>query len=327
MEWLQPTLAPRTAFRAPYACGVTRRPSPRTIAVAAAVVLGLVATIALVAARNDGSRADEPLVRPDPATGPFRGAGVWVDIYDEEAWNDPAGAVETMAANGVRTLFLQSSNADRDEAFVHREQAAALLEAAHDRGLLVVAWYLPHLTDLGLDRSRARAAIGFASPRGDRFDGFALDIESPAVHDPLRRSERLISLSERLREVAGERYPLGAIVPSPVRLADDDRYWPGFPWGDIARTYDAVLPMTYFTFRVHGPERTVGYVTRAVEEIRAGVGSDDVPIHVIGGLARDMSVPEARAFVGAVRATGVIGASWYTLPFVTEEQWAILGRI
>jgi hypothetical protein len=28
-----------------------------------------------------------------------------------------------------------------------------------------------------------------------------------------------------------------------------------------------------------------------------------------------------------VRATGVIGASWYTLPFVTEDQWAILGRI
>jgi hypothetical protein len=146
------------------------------------------------------------------------------------------------------------------------------------------------------------------------------------VRDPLRRSERLIRLSERVRRIAGDRYPLGAIVPSPVRLAEDEAYWPGFPWGDLARTYDTVLPMTYFTFRVDGPAETVTYVSRAVQEIRAGVGSEEVPIHVIGGLARDMTVPETRAFVRAVRAAGTIGASSYTLPFVTPEQWAILGR-
>jgi len=311
----------------PYAWAMTRRASPRTIAVAVSLVLGGVATIAVIAGRDTGSGAAEPLVRPDPATGPFEGLGVWVDIYDEEAWSDPAGAVETMVANGARTLYLQSSNADRPGAFVHPDETATLLEAAHDRGVSVVAWYLPHLTDLELDRARALAAIAFTSPRGDRFDGFALDIESPAVRDPLRRTERLIRLSERLRQVAGDRYPLGAIVPSPVRLVDDVAYWPGFPWGALARTYDAVLPMTYFTFRVDGPAATVGYVTRAVEEIRAGVGSDEVPVHVIGGLARDMTVPETRAFVRAVRAAGTIGASTYTLPFVTPEQWAILGRV
>ena len=57
------------------------------------------------------------------------------------------------------------------------------------------------------------------------------------------RSGRLIRLSERLREIAGDRYPLGAIAVAGASwtLA----YWPGFPWGDLARTYDAVLPMTY----------------------------------------------------------------------------------
>lgn len=136
-----------------------------------------------------------------------------------------------------------------------------------------------------------------------------------------------MDLSARLRALAGERYPLGAIVPSPVRLADDVAYWPGFPWEGLARTYDAVLPMTYSTFRVHGPADTLGYVTRAVEEIQAGVGTDEVPIHVIGGLARDATGPETLAFVRAVRDTGSIGLSYYTLPFVTEEQWSILGRV
>ena len=306
---------------------MTPRLSPRAIVVAVVTVLGLVATIAFLAGREEDSDAAEPLVRPNPVTGPFEGLGVWVDIYDHEAWSDPLGAVDTMVANGARTLYLQSSNADRMGPFVYPQETAAFLEAAHDRGLEVVAWYLPHLSDLTVDRARTRAAIAFATPRGDRFDGFALDIESAAVRDPVRRSERLVQLSERLRSVAGDRYPLGAIVPSPVRLADDEAYWPGFPWGELARTYDAVLPMTYYTFRVHGPRDTIEYVGRAIEEIRAGVGSDDVPIHVIGGLARDATDPETRAFTRGVRDSGAIGASYYTLPFVTDEQWAILGRI
>jgi hypothetical protein len=301
--------------------------SPRSIAIAVVVVLTLAGTVTFLAGRGVDSEAAEPLVRPNPATAPFEGLGVWIDIYDVEAWNDPVGAVETMAANGVRTLYLQSSNADRTMPFVYRDETAAFIEAAHDRDVLVVAWYLPHLTDLPVDRARARAAIAFTTPRGDRFDGFALDIESAAVRDPERRTQRLVDLSSRLRVLAGDRYPLGAIVPSPVRLVDDLAFWPGFPWGDLARTYDAVLPMTYYTFRVHGPAETLDYVTRAVEEIRAGVGSDEVPIHVIGGLARDATGPETIAFVRAVRDTGAIGASYYTLPFVTGEQWRVLGRI
>lgn len=306
---------------------MTSRPSPRTIAIVVVALVGLIAVVAVLAVRDVRSEAAEPLVRPNPVTGPFEGLGVWVDIYDREAWADPVAAVETMVANGASTLYLQSSNADRLGPFVFEEETAIFIDAAHDRGVQVVAWYLPHLTDLVLDKARTRAAIAFTTPRGDRFDGFALDIESAQVRVVTRRNERLATLSRRLREVAGDDYPLGAIVPSPARLVDDEVYWPGFPWGDLALTYDAILPMTYYTFRVHGPSETIEYVTRAVEEIRAGVGSDEVPIHVIGGLARDASGSETRAFVRAVRDTGSIGASYYTLPFVTDEQWAILGRI
>ena len=302
------------------------RASPRTFAVGLAAAIGLVAAIAFLAGRDRASEASQPLVRADPATGPFEGLGVWVDIYDDEAWADPVATLDTMVANGARTLYLQSSNADRSGPFVfpegdggvprRRARPRACRSSPGTSRISPTSW---------LDRARARAALAFSTPRGDRFDGFALDIESAAVRDPARRSDRLIRLSERLREVAGDRYPLGAIVPSPVRLADDLAYWPGFPWGDLARTYDAVLPMTYYTFRVHGPAGTLDYVTRAIDEIRAGVGSDVVPIHVIGGLARDATGPETAAFVRAVRAAGVIGASYYTHPYVTEEQWSIAG--
>jgi len=68
---------------------------------------------------------------------------------------------------------------------------------------------------------RAVRAIRFETwDGGESFDGFALDIEtadgSPAAPD---RNRRLLAMSERLREVAGPLYPLGAIIPSPAGLA------------------------------------------------------------------------------------------------------------
>ncbi|HEX7247398.1 MAG TPA: hypothetical protein VF351_04785, partial [Actinomycetota bacterium] len=136
------------------------RPSPRTIVLAVLAVVGLILAIASFV-RDAPSDAAEPLVRPDPVTGPFEGLGVWVDIYDREAWADPVAAVETMVANGATTLYLQSSNADRIGPFVFEEETVAFIEAAHDRGVQVVAWYLPHLSDLVVDKARTRAAITF----------------------------------------------------------------------------------------------------------------------------------------------------------------------
>lgn len=260
-------------------------------------------------------------------TGPFEGLGTWVDIYDEQAWIDPGTAVADMAASGVKTLYLQTSNADRPGSFVFPAAVATFVEAAHDAGVTIVAWYLPNLTDLVLDRARIRDAVGFRTPRGDRFDGFALDIESDSVADPARRTQRLVRLSKQIRDEVGAGFPLAAVIPSPIRLRDDVAYWPGFPWHQLALTYDAILPMTYYTFRASGPEESFAYVAGSIDEIRTRIGSDEVPIHVIGGLARDASTPETRAFTRAVRDRDVIGASWYTWPYATGSQLSELGNI
>lgn len=304
-------------------------PRSRVRLVAVVLVLLLIAAVvaALVTPRGDGDAASRPLVRADPATGPFEGLGSWVDIYDDAAWADPSAAVQDMADHGVHTLYLQTSNADRTGSFVFPSGVASFVDRAHDAGLLVVGWYLPNLTDPVQDLARVRDALAFTTTRGDRFDGFALDIESAAVRNPARRSARLIHLSSEIRAGAGDRFPLGAVIPSPLRLREDLAYWPAFPWRDIAVTYDAILPMTYYTFRARGPSASFAYVADSVDEIRARVGSDQVPINVIGGLARDASDAETLAFVRAVRDRGVMGAGWYTWPFTTQGQWAALSRI
>jgi hypothetical protein len=304
-----------------------RRLPPHAIPIASALLLVVVIAIAFVVPRGAGDAATGPLVRPHPDTAPFQGSGIWVDIYDDEAWADPSAAVADMAAHGVHTLYLQTSNADRSTSFVFPEAVDSFLDAAQDADIDVVAWYLPHLTDLATDRAHVLDAIEHQSPNGARFDGFALDIESEVVRDPTRRSERLVRLSLGLRDDTGAAYPLAAVVPSPVRLRDDQAYWPGFPWHDLALTYDAILPMTYYTFRAHGPAASAAYVTDAIDEIRRQVGSSAVPIQVIGGLASDASVPESLAFARAVRDANVLGASWYSWPDVTSEQWDALARI
>src|SRR4029453_5171273 len=78
-----------------------------------------------------------------PATEPYEGLGTWIDIYDTNVWERPVNAVRSMAAHGVRTIYLQSSNYHRNRPFVHAEGVEAIVDAAHRRGLEVVARGLP----------------------------------------------------------------------------------------------------------------------------------------------------------------------------------------
>ena len=258
---------------------------------------------------------------PDP-TGPYHGFGTWMDIYDDAAWEHPVHTVRSMAAHGVKTIYLQTSNFSRHGPFVHKAGVEAILDAAHRRGLEVVAWYLPGFRDLGRDLRRTVRAMRFRTEAGNGFDSLALDIESPEVRKPWVRTARLLRLSERLRRIAGSDYPLGAIVASPHRLVHTDPgFWPAFPWRRLATMYDVLLPMTYYTYRVKGPRGAAWYTARNVQIIRQKTPGMNVPIHVVGGISFDATGAETRGFVNTVRERGVIGASYYTFPGITLDQW------
>lgn len=265
-------------------------------------------------------------IRRHPVVGPYQGLGVWVDLYDSRAWADPGAAVRDMASHGVRTLYLETSNFSRPSALVDPSGVEAFLDAAAGAGVQVVAWYLPGFRDVAIDASRALAAIDLTTPAGNRFTGFALDIESPAVRDVTTRTRRLLQLSATLRASAGGAYPLGAIVPSPAGMQRSG-FWQGFPWTKLARTYDTIMPMTYFTYRTHGEVGAQSYAAKAIHLVRTWVGNDEVPIHMIGGIAQDASTAETQGFVRGVQAQGLIGASYYTWPGITDGQWAALAQV
>jgi len=267
------------------------------------------------------------VLRQHPNIGPFQGMGVWVDLYDDAAWADPAAAVAGMAANGVRTLYLETSNFNRSFPFADKQGVAAFVDAAHDDGVQIVAWYFPGFVNVGQDATRSKAAIRFRTDAGNGFDGFALDIENPDVADVSVRTARLLDLSTRLRSFAGESYPLGGIIPSPRGIVVHKDYWPGFPYADLAAIYDVIMPMSYFTWHHPTGPSTHLYLTQNIRIIQREVGSDQVPIHVIGGIAQDASLDQAQAFVNVLRERGAIGGSYYTYTGVHGAEWSVLRQI
>jgi hypothetical protein len=236
----------------------------------------------------------------------------------------PDTTAAAIRARGVRTLYLQTSNSNRSADLVRPAGLGRLVDAAHARGLRVVAWYLPTLLHPGRDLRRALAAIRFRTQTGGTFDSFALDIESSSVRSPALRNARLLDLSRRLRAAVGPSYALGAIIPSPRGMQLLPHYWPGFPYSDLYRIYDVFLPMTYFSYRAHGTAPVARYVQRSVEIIRARTGDPDVAIHVIGGISQRTGPAEASGFMQAVHGCRTLGYSLYDFAGTSTAAWRTL---
>jgi hypothetical protein len=267
--------------------------------------------------------------RPGPGAASleaYRGLGAWVDLFEGRAWRRPGAAVADMAAHGVRTLYLETSNYSQRRSVVDPSAVGRFIDAAHARDMDVVAWYLPGFDRVRRDLRRSVRAISFRTPSGEAFDSFALDIEASIVAPASKRTKRLLALSRKIRARVGPDYPLGAIIPSPFRI-DRGKTWAGFPYAVLAGIYDVFLPMSYFTFHVEGERRAHDEVAASIPIIRERTGDPTVPIHVIGGIADRASGPEVRGLVHAAREHGVMGASLYNWSLSREHDWAELRRI
>lgn len=246
----------------------------------------------------------------------YRGLGTWVDIYDSSPYDRPRAAVRKMAERNVDTLYLETANYRIDRK-IHRPAAVSrLIEAAHRRGIRVVAWYLPSYARLKRDFRRSMAAIRFRTENGQRFDSFALDIESTEVRDIEVRNRRARRLARRLRDAVGDSYTMGAIVPEANAL-----YWPNFPYRAIANNFDVFLPMAYFTYRTSGFDGVYTFITNNIRAIRRETLNPAIPIHVIGGVAEDATLRETRAYVKAVVDRNTMGGGLYDFTTTTAGQW------
>jgi hypothetical protein len=267
-------------------------------------------------------------VRPG-GLAPYRGLGSWVDIYDTAQFDHPLATVKAMKRRGVRTLFLETGNYNTGPVYRPAAQAR-FIHAAHRRNMRVVAWYLPSFQDPDVDFARAMASIRFRTDRGHGFDGFGLDIEAPSVDDVSLRIRRMLRLSRRIRNSVGDSYSLGAIVPSPYGMKRVPEYWGpvrNFPWAELARIYDAIVPMSYYSWRVEGMRAVYRYNSFNIRLIRSESEDPKVPIHLIGGIAGETSRAETRGYVRAIRTYGAPGGSLYAFDSTGRRHWRELKKI
>jgi len=261
---------------------------------------------------------------PPRDTSAYQGLGTWVDIWDGAQWAKPEDAVARMRDLGVTTLYLETSNYSQAVDLLRPAALGRFVDAAHANGLRIVAWYLPSFANVVRDLRRSLAAVRFRSPKGEAFDSFALDIEAKVVPSAAKRSVRLLGLSRALRKAVGPDYPLGAIIPAPRGMDLNPKYWPGFPYEGLAKSYDVFMPMGYFTYRRHYPGGSAAYTLSNIRLLRAGTGDPALPVHVIGGIADDVTSSQLRGFLRAARTGGAIGAGLYDFALTTPRQWTQL---
>lgn len=284
-------------------------------------------TIVAVALIALGASAVEVGARPADRAGAlavYGGLGSWLDIFAADSWSRPRELVAAAKAHGVKTLYLQTSNYSQTSDVVRPAALGRFVDAAHAQGLNVVAWYLPGLDDAALDARRALAAIRFRSRTGQAFDGFALDIEASIVPNVGRRNSRLLALARLLRASTPPAYPLGAIIPSPVGMRRHPHYWPHFPYVGLARSFDAFLPMAYFSYYAHTPAAAYAYARDVVLAIRRETRRPDVLIHLIGGSSSEIAAATLAGFARAASDCAVQGLSLYAFPETDAEDWGVL---
>jgi hypothetical protein len=260
----------------------------------------------------------------DAAVAIYGGVGSWLDIFAGSPWSRPAQVVAALRAHHVTTFYVETSNYSQRADVVDPAAQGALLDAAHAAGIKVVAWYLPSFSSPSRDARRSLAAIRFRSATGQSFDSFALDIEASVVRNVKLRNARLLALARTIRAAAPAGYPLGAIIPSPVGMARHPTYWPGFPYAGLARSFDAFMPMAYYSYYERTAAGAYAYATGVVRAIRAGTGDAEVPIHLIGGIANDTGAAAVGGFARAAAACGVDGISLYAFPQTSAAEWSRL---
>ncbi len=295
------------------------------------VVLVVVGVTVAVTERVEEAPPPEPL---GPAAGawtvvPHTGLGAWVDVYD---WSMELGGpnpsvtsddVDEMADAGVQTLYIQTAHTRSTTAGVMEPaRLQRIIQRAHDHRMHVVAWYLPTFEDVDADLRRLTESAQL------EVGGLAVDIESVVVLDAAERNRRLLDLGQRLRAALGPDKAIAAITPSAVHLqVVNPTFWPAFPWPEVATTYDALLPMSYWSIRKGDLRDAEIYTSGNIDRIRASIGDRDVPVIPVGGLAEDLTSADLAGMVRAIEARGAPGGGLYDWATSTPDQWAALAPL
>ena len=271
---------------------------------------------------------------------PYQGLGTWIDAFDwtvQKGGRTPkvsAQTVDSMAAAGVQTLFVQASRYDSADV-AEPERLLPIINRAHELGMYVVAWYLPTFTDVNADLRRTVAIANLD------IDGISIDIEARNVANVADRNRRLISYSQSLRMLLPGRFISNNIVQPNIMEAVPNlwpteygkapatptSYWTPFPYTDIAPFYDLWMIQSYWTQRSAGGGWRDAYKISVdnANRLRAILGRPDLPLYLIGGVGdRPLTPNDLAGWLLAHFEVKSVGASFYDWVVTPPTWWSAL---
>lgn len=259
--------------------------------------------------------------------GVFSGLGAWVDLYDYATL--PVGpTIARMRTAGVRTLYMETGTSGTRDAVV--PASVPWLIAAHRAGLKVVAWYLPYYVNVAADVTRT-VWIAHFHPQGIHFDGIGVDIEYKGAQPNNNRwNANVVAHMRGVRRFLKASYPLAAIVPPPLQMRLAPLTWRGFPWGALGAASSEVMLMNYWSYRTGCPHDKLqcpyDFTKYNVLITRRLIGAD-VPIHVIGGVADQISHAQLMQFIQAAFDANADGGSIYDSATTAPGWWRSLAGL
>jgi hypothetical protein len=289
---------------------------------AAAQQLSVIDRPAIVSARTSATSV-RPFDQPERAAlDGVRGKGAWFMIFASDWTNPDADRAWDMVDAAVKAdlSHIYVRVADSRAHFYGTPALQDLLPIAHSRGVRVIGWLEPELSDAPSDAVDAVAAARYQSA-GQHLDGLALTIEQnwddSSIEWYLGGIRRGVNGAVGL----GDRYLL---VASTFPVPSEHR---SYPWAAISRYCQVFAPMAYW--RATGQRQFVGgggvraFVDQIFAEFRdPGINPYQRPVTITAqayDAALEYGIPgsppgdEIVASMDETRAQGGLSWSFYRL--------------
>lgn len=248
---------------------------------------------------------------PAPAvTIPIAGKGMWLYEFDLIGKGNVYEIVKMAKQYGLSHLYVRAGTSR--SGLNTWPDVARILPVAHAAGVKVIPWYFPYLNDPKVDARRTLAVLRTVV-KGQRVDGFAADIETPAEGTKLSM-KRVKQYINAVRKGAPEAFMI-LVPPRPNRYTV--RFYPFH----LVPRFDAVAPMVYWGAQdpLRATADAVSYLKRFHRPI-APIGQvyDMGPW---GGPKGRPKPPALRRFMSEARSRGSVGISFWSWQHSALPQW------
>jgi hypothetical protein len=202
-----------------------------------------------------------------------------------------------------------------------------LLPAAHAAGIKVIGTIAVALDHVAADARLSAEVAQYRTPRGDRVDGIASDIETNA------EEQEVYEYGQLMRAILGSDVLMVANVLHPASS-------PYYPYEAIAASWNVVSPMDYWHSKPgsYTPAETTAFVSTSLTMLRAAVGPK-MPIEELGqmydiykdgngedgtGGMNSPTATEVATDLRVARQLGCIGVTYFQWQDATQAEWQVL---